>query len=214
MNRLDNLTLLARIGPVILPPAQLRVLNPETHTANILPTTTTSAAGYISIAHLQVPNTRLRCIRLLAICPPDNFIATSCDPLFTAGGNIPINMVLVSSGGRDTQTGAVGAKRVLVGATGATGLFEGTELEDAGEEGPEVWDVGDDDRGRRFACVPVQVDQGAVWSGEICNSIEDGAEDLLCVRSRILSEVEDGAEVTKRTGDEGKGDKRPWPKKG
>jgi hypothetical protein len=100
------------------------------------------------------------------------------------------------------------------GATGATGLFEGTELEDAGDEGPKVRDIGDDDRGRRFACVPVQVDQGAVWSGEICNSIEDGAEDLLCVRSRILSEVEDGAEVTMRKGDEGRGDIRPWSKKG
>lgn len=97
----------------------------------------------------------------------------------------------------------------MVGAIGAPGLFEGAEVEEAGDEGPEVWDIGDDYRGRRFACVPIQVGQGAVGSGKICNSIEDGAEDLLCIRTRILSELEDGERMSERGRRDGrKGGKR------
>ena len=82
------------------------------------------------------------------------------------------------------------AERILVGTIGPAGLFEAAKVENAGNERPEVWDVGDDYRGRCFACVPVQVDEGCVGSGEICNSIEDGAEDLLCIKTLIPS-VED-----------------------
>ena len=65
----------------------------------------------------------------------------------------------------------MGDERVLIGAISTAALFEGAKVEDAGDERPEVWDVGHDDGSRRFACIPIQVDQRAVWSGEICDSI-------------------------------------------
>ena len=57
------------------------------------------------------------------------------------------------------------------------GRLEGAEAKDAGDEGPEVGYVGDDDSGGGFSGVPVQVDEGAVAGGEIVVAIEDGAED-------------------------------------
>lgn len=79
----------------------------------------------------------------------------------------------------------------MVGAIVSTGLFESAEVEDSGDKRPEVRDVGDDDGGGCFACVPVQVDEGRVWSGEICNAVENGAEDLLYIKMLIPLEVED-----------------------
>ncbi len=55
----------------------------------------------------------------------------------------------------------------MLGGVGALGGFEGAEAEDAGDEGPEVGDVCDDDGGGCFACVPVEVDEGAVAGGEV-----------------------------------------------
>lgn len=72
----------------------------------------------------------------------------------------------------------------MVGTIGTANLFEGAEAEDARDQWPEMWNVGDDDCGRRFACVPIQVDQRAIGSGEVCDSIEDGAEDLSCISIR------------------------------
>ena len=50
---------------------------------------------------------------------------------------------------------------------GAAGGFEGAEAEDAGDEWPEVGDVGDDDGGGGFTGVPVEVDEGAVAGGKV-----------------------------------------------
>jgi hypothetical protein len=41
-----------------------------------------------------------------------------------------------------------------------------------------VWHVGHNHGGRNLACVPIEVDQGANWSVEVRDSIEDGAENL------------------------------------
>ena len=50
----------------------------------------------------------------------------------------------------------MGSKRVLVRAAVVAGTRgEGTEVEDARDERPEVRDVGDDDGGAGFANVPV-----------------------------------------------------------
>jgi hypothetical protein len=41
-----------------------------------------------------------------------------------------------------------------------------------------MWHVGHNHCSGNLACVPVEVDQGADWSAEICDSIEDSAENL------------------------------------
>lgn len=61
----------------------------------------------------------------------------------------------------------------MVGAIADAVLFEAAEVEGGGNQGPEMWDVGDDDGGGRFACVPVQIDQGTEGGGKVRNSIQD-----------------------------------------
>ncbi len=70
-----------------------------------------------------------------------------------------------------------GAEVEAVGGVRAEGGFEGAEAEDAGDEGPEVGHVGDDDGGGGLARVPVEVDEGAVARGEVVVAVQDGAED-------------------------------------
>ena len=41
-----------------------------------------------------------------------------------------------------------------------------------------MWHVGHNHGGGNLACVPVEVNQGANWSVEVCDSIEDGANNL------------------------------------
>lgn len=114
------------------------------------------------------------------IPPRAIFVTTSGNSLFIAIGNVAINVEFLSPGARDTCTAVVRAQRVLVGAIRSAALiFEAAEAEDAGDEWPEIWDVGDEYRSRCFACVPVREDQGAVGSSAIGDSIEDGAKDLL-----------------------------------
>lgn len=106
MHRLDNLTLLARIDP----PTQFLFLDHETPTTVItlnITTITLNTGGHF--AQLQIPLAGLRCLQLLAIPPLSIFIATGGDPLFTAGGNVPINIIFASPGGRNTHTATVGA---------------------------------------------------------------------------------------------------------
>lgn len=59
----------------------------------------------------------------------------------------------------------------MIGASGHTILFEGTKIEDTGDEELEMWDIGDDDRGRRFARVLIQLDQGNLGICQFCASI-------------------------------------------
>lgn len=49
-------------------------------------------------------------------------------------------------------------------------------------------DIGNDYCCCCFACIPVEVDQGAVRGGKVRNSVEDCAEDLNCVRTYKGSE--------------------------
>lgn len=79
-----------------------------------------------------------------------------------------------AGGGDDLVSGA---EVEAVGGVRAGGGFEGAEAEDAGDEGPEVRDVGDDDGGGGLARVPVEVDEGAVARGEVVVAVQDGAED-------------------------------------
>lgn len=57
--------------------------------------------------------------------------------------------------------------------------FEGTEAEDAADEGPEVRHVDHDDGGGRFPRVPVEVDEVAEAAGEVVVTVQDRAEDLM-----------------------------------
>lgn len=68
------------------------------------------------------------------------------------------------------------------------GRLEGTEGEDAGEEGPAVRDVGDDHGGGGFAGVPIEVDEGAVAGGEVVVAVQD------CGENDEAAEAEDTAE--------------------
>ena len=119
--------------------------------------------------------------------PPAADIASTGarDPLLALAADVAVvieAVVAVATGGQDALivvVVVVGRKAEAVGVRAADGGggFEGAEAEDAGDEGPEVRDVGDDDGGGGFARVPVEVDEGAVAGGEVVVAVQDSAED-------------------------------------
>ena len=71
-----------------------------------------------------------------------------------------------------------GCETELVRIAAGVGLFEGAEAEDAADQRPEMRGVCNDDSGRGFAHVPIEVNKGAVRRGKVSDSIEGCAEDL------------------------------------
>ena len=80
---------------------------------------------------------------------------TAGDLFFALAADVAV-VVEAMVGGAATGVDAlvVGGEVEAVGV-GTEGGFEGAEAEDAGDEGPEVGNVGDDDGGGGFAGVPV-----------------------------------------------------------
>ena len=97
-------------------------------------------------------------------------------------------------------------KGVFIGIARTARLFECAQIEYAGDERPEVRDISDNDGSRCLASVPIEIDQGTVGSGEICNPVENSAEDLLCIRTCMLSKG-DGEAGNAEGGTENMGDR-------
>lgn len=126
------------------------------------------------------PTSRVRQLHIAlthALITP-SAISSPGDPLLALTADIAVvieAMMGSAAAGSDALVGGKGLE--AIGGVRTGGGFEGAEAEDAGDEGPEVGNVGYDDGGGGFAGVPVEVDEGAVAGGEVVVAIEDGAED-------------------------------------
>ena len=134
---------------------------------------------------------------------PPHAIAATGDPLLALTADVTVVIeAMVDGAATGSDTLVRGGKVEAVGVrTG--GRFEGTEAEGAGDDRPEMGDVGDDDGGGGFAGVPVQVDEGAVASGEVVIAVEDGAEDDEGTEGEDAEEDDFSGETVRKDGLEG-----------
>lgn len=56
--------------------------------------------------------------------------------------------------------------------------LERAQAEDTAQEGPAVGNIGNNDRGRGLASIPIEIDQATIPSGEIVVAVQDGTQDL------------------------------------
>lgn len=148
MHRLDNPILIAQPGPLNRHAPNGLPVPPPANDIGVEPA--------IRMRQFDVPVSQALSAPSAAIRP-----TTASDPLLALAAEVAVVVETVvvrgAAAGRDARVGAgeVEAVVVVFGGVGAGGGFECAETKDAGDEGPEVRDVGDDDGGGGFAGVPI-----------------------------------------------------------